>query len=64
MIHSLMARNRYKLVILKCAVQISLVERNVDLSVTPEIRQRIKSMKGSDTYSVYLDKLMRSGSKN
>jgi len=38
-------------------------ERNVELSVTSEIRQRIKSMKGSDTYSVYLDKLMRTGSK-
>ena len=38
-------------------------ERNVDLSVTSEIRQRIKSLKGSDTYSEYLGKLMRVGSK-
>jgi len=39
-------------------------ERNVDLSVTNEIRERIKAMKGNDSYSVYLDKLMRSGSKD
>jgi len=40
-----------------------MAERNVDLSVTNEIRTRIKSLKGTDTYSEYLGKLMRMGSK-
>ena len=48
-----------------CTVRliVPMGERNVDLSVTSEIRQRIKSLKGSDTYSEYLGKLMRVGSK-
>jgi len=40
-----------------------MAQRNVDLSVTSEIRSRIKALKGSETYSEYLGKLIRMGSK-
>jgi len=40
-----------------------LSERKVEIVVDKEIRQKLRALKGQDSYSNYLDKLMRVGSK-
>ena len=38
--------------------------RSAQIPLEPDVRNRIRALKGSETYSQYLDRLMRSGSKN
>ena len=40
-----------------------LTVRMVEIAVDLDVRQKIKSLKGSDSYSVYLNKLIRTGVK-
>ena len=39
-------------------------ERIAQIPLEPDVRNRIRALKGTATYSQYLDRLMRSGSKN
>ena len=39
-------------------------ERKVEIPISAEIRTKLKALKGSDSYSEYLGRLMRSGNKD
>jgi len=39
-------------------------ERIAQIPLEPSVRNRIRALKGTDTYSQYLDRLIRTGSKD
>lgn len=41
-----------------------MTERLTQIPITTEIRTKLKAMKANESYSVYIEKLLRSGSKN
>ena len=41
-----------------------MTQRDPQIPVKNEIKIRLKALKGQESYSTYLDRLMRSGSKN
>jgi len=41
-----------------------MAERDPQIPVKSEIKTKLKALKGTESYSNYLDRLMRSGSKD
>ena len=39
-------------------------ERSAQIPLEPDVRNRIRALKGTETYSQYLDRLMRTGNKD
>ena len=39
-------------------------ERSAQIPLESDVRNRLRALKGTDTYSQYLDRLMRSGRKD
>ena len=38
--------------------------RSAQIPLEPDVRNKIRALKGTSTYSEYIDRLMRSGSKD
>ena len=41
----------------------TMTERLTQITITTEIRTKLKAMNGNDSYSIYIDRLIRSGNK-
>lgn len=39
-------------------------ERPAQIPIEADVRNKLKALKGRDSYSIYIDRLMRAGSKD